>query len=96
MSEFALNTNHRAERREELEVSKKEREQVDEELRREREAEREREEQEAIALLRKQLVHKAQPIHRYKNVKVKPSEKPLTEAHSPAWSEMKRRRIDNR
>ena len=96
VNEFALNTNHRAERREELEVSKKEREQIDEELRREREAQREREEQEAIALLRKQLVHKAQPIHKYKNVKVKPSEKPLTEAHSPAWSEMKRRRIDHR
>lgn len=64
-------------------------------MRREREAQREREEQEALALLRKQMVHKAQPIHRYKNVKVKPSSKPLTEAHSPIWSEMKRRRVES-
>ena len=95
VSEFSLNTNRRAERREEIETFKKEREQVDEELRKQREAEREKEEKEAIALLRKQLVHKAQPIHKYKTVVVKPSDKPLTEPASPAWSEIKRRRTEN-
>ncbi|XP_046842645.1 targeting protein for Xklp2-like isoform X2 [Xenia sp. Carnegie-2017] len=95
VSEFTLNTNSRAERHEELEMNKKEREQIDEELRRERDAQREKEEQEALVKLRQQLVHKAQPIHKYKNVKIKPSDKPLTEAQSPVWSEMKRRRVEN-
>ena len=42
VSEFTLNTNRRAERHEELELNKKEREQIDEELRRERDAQREK------------------------------------------------------
>ena len=74
---------------------KKEREVVDEELRQEREKRQEEEEKEAIALLRKQLVHKARPILKYKDVVVKPNDTPLTQPTSPAWSEMKRQRVDN-
>ena len=76
-------------------MSKKERDEIDAVLGREREVQREREEQEALVLLRKQMVHKAQPIHKYKNVKVKPSTKPLTEAHSPIWNKVKRRKVES-
>lgn len=95
VSEFALNTDRRAERWEQVKTEKKEMKEVEDELRKERDAEREEEEKEAIAELRRNLVHKAKPIHKYKNVAVKPSEKALTEAASPAWTESKRRRMEN-
>jgi targeting protein for Xklp2 len=43
-----------------------------------------REEMEEIARLRKEAVHKANPIRRYKPLKILSSDKPLTDPHSPA------------
>ena len=96
VSEFALNTNRRAVRWEDIAAEKNEVKQIVDEMAKEREVLREEEEKEAIAELRKKLVHKAQPIHKYKKLTVKPSDRPLTQPASPAWSEMKRRRVDMR
>ena len=96
VSEFALNTNRRAVRWEDIAAEKNEVKQIVDEMAKEREVQREEEEKEAIAELRKKLVHKAQPIHKYKKLTVKPSDRPLTQPASPALSEMKRRRVDMR
>jgi targeting protein for Xklp2 len=45
----------------------------------------EREEMEEIARLRKEAVHKANPIRRYKPLKILSADKPLTDPHSPAF-----------
>jgi len=41
---------------------------------------------EEIAKLRKEAVHKANPIRRYKPLKMMSSDKPLTDPHSPAFT----------
>lgn len=49
----------------------------------ERKALRDAEEAKEIASLRKTLVHKANPIHHYTPVTIKPSDKPVTQPMSP-------------
>jgi targeting protein for Xklp2 len=44
-----------------------------------------REEMEEIARLRKEAVHKANPIRHYKPLNILSSDKPLTDPHSPAF-----------
>lgn len=60
-----------------------------------RELEREEEEKRNIAMLRKQLVHKSNPIRSYKQVEILPSNRPLTHPESPAWNtrETKKMRV---
>lgn len=84
--EFNLNSERRAEERAIYEMKKKEKEMLDEELLAQREAEEEEEERRNVAMLRKQLVHKANPIRTYKHVNIGGSEKPLTQPESPAWN----------
>lgn len=56
------------------------------------EREKEEEEQRAIAKLRAEMVHKSNPIKKFKNVVVHPSEKPITNAISPMFETDRRLR----
>jgi targeting protein for Xklp2 len=51
-----------------------------------RDEKQKREEMEEIARLRKEAVHKANPIRRYKPLTILNSDKPLTDPLSPAFS----------
>ena len=91
--EFNLNSERRAQERAIYEMNKREKELQDEQLLLQREAEREEEEQRNIAMLRKQLVHKANPIRTYKQVAIAGSDKPLTLPESPAWNTRDKRNM---
>ncbi|XP_035199931.1 targeting protein for Xklp2 isoform X2 [Oxyura jamaicensis] len=84
---FELATEKRAKERQEFEKRlaniEARRERLQEEAR-QREEEREKEE---VAKLRQELVHKANPIRRYRNVEVKASDQPLTMPKSPNFSD---------
>lgn len=86
MSEFALNTDVRAVQREGFEMHKKAKEAEIEALKRQKEERQEEEEKVAIAKLRKEMVHKPNPVKRYKGVDIQHSDKPLTLAVSPKFS----------
>ncbi|XP_005090333.1 targeting protein for Xklp2 isoform X2 [Aplysia californica] len=92
VSDFALNTDIRASQREAFDQQIKAREAELEGLKRQREERIEREEMEAMAKMRQAAVHKASGIKKYKSVIVKPSEKPLTAAQSPCFSQRVRTR----
>ncbi|NWZ56912.1 TPX2B protein, partial [Haliaeetus albicilla] len=84
---FELATEKRAKERQEFEkrlaaieaVRERHQEQV-----RQQQEEREKEE---VAKLRQELVHKANPIRKYRSVEVKPSDQPLTTPKSPNFSD---------
>ncbi|NXQ93802.1 TPX2B protein, partial [Sagittarius serpentarius] len=84
---FELATEKRAKERQEFEkrladieaVRERHQEQI-----RQRQEEREKEE---VAKLRQELVHKANPIRKYRSVEVKPSDQPLTMPKSPNFSD---------
>ncbi|PNF25470.1 hypothetical protein B7P43_G06000 [Cryptotermes secundus] len=80
-----LNTERRAKEREEFDTKIKLEQAELEELRRLRDETQKREEMEEIARLRKEAVHKANPIRRYKPLKILSSDKPLTDPQSPAF-----------
>ncbi|NXH75555.1 TPX2 protein, partial [Hydrobates tethys] len=84
---FELATEKRAKERQEFEKQLAEigaiRERRQEQVRQRREA-REKEE---VAKLRQELVHKANPIRKYRSVEVKPSDQPLTMPKSPNFSD---------
>ena len=84
--EFNLNSERRAQDRAVYEMNKREKEMEDEQLILQREAEREEEERKNIEMLRKQLVHKANPIRNYKQVSIMASDRPLTQPESPIWN----------
>jgi targeting protein for Xklp2 len=50
-----------------------------------RDEKQKREEMEEVARLRKEAVHRANPIRCYKPLKIMTSDKPLTDPHSPAF-----------
>ncbi|CAH1780160.1 unnamed protein product [Owenia fusiformis] len=93
LNEFDLNTERRAGQREEYEIHKKERDQEAAMIEHARDVQRKAEEEEAIAKLRQELVHKTNPIRKYKRVEVHPSDKPLTEAESPRFSERLKKKV---
>ncbi|NWX37407.1 TPX2B protein, partial [Notiomystis cincta] len=84
---FELATERRAKERQEFEKRLAEaealRERYEEHIR-QQEEEREKEE---IAKLRQEMVHKANPIRKYRSVEVKPSDQPLTMPKSPNFSD---------
>ena len=53
---------------------------------RQRERQQQREREEEAARQRREAVHQAQPIRRYRPVRVQPSDMPLTEPRSPNWA----------
>ncbi|NXV90937.1 TPX2B protein, partial [Calonectris borealis] len=84
---FELATEKRAKERQEFEKRL-----ADIEAIRERHQEQVRQRQEArekeeVAKLRQELVHKANPIRKYRSVEVKPSDQPLTMPKSPNFSD---------
>nr|KAG5696627.1 hypothetical protein BaRGS_034088 [Batillaria attramentaria] len=93
VSDFELNSDRRAVQREEFELRKKEREVELEGQRRQREQRQKEEEEAAIAKLRAEMVHRPNPIRRYAPVVVKPSDKPLTDAESPRFSDRLRAKV---
>lgn len=93
VSDFELNSDRRAVQREEFELWKKEREVELEGHRRQREQRQKEEEEAAIAKLRAEMIHRPNPVRRYNPVIVKPSDKPLTEAESPRFSDRLRAKV---
>lgn len=93
IEEFAMNSDKRAKEREVYEMHKAERELEEEEARRQLEKEREEEEKIHLRQLRKQLVHKPNPIRKYRAVEIKQSDKELTDPRSPEWQSKKRRKL---
>ncbi|XP_063441850.1 targeting protein for Xklp2 homolog isoform X2 [Mytilus trossulus] len=92
ISEFSLNTEKRAYNREGFEMHKKSKEAEIEAVKRRIEKEKEEEEQMAIAKLRAEMVHKSNPVKKYTNVEVQPSDKPVTYAMSPKFETDRRLR----
>ncbi|NXO00982.1 TPX2B protein, partial [Rhinopomastus cyanomelas] len=84
---FELATEKRAKKRQEFEKhladTKALKERQEEEIR-QRQEECEKEE---VAKLRQELVHKANPIRKYRGIEVKPSDQPLTMPKSPNFSD---------
>ena len=93
IEEFSMNSDKRAKDREMYEMHKAEREKEEEEAKRQLEKEREEEENIYIRALRKNLVHKPNPIRKYRAIEIKPSEKEPTDAQSPQWQAKKRRKL---
>lgn len=93
IEEFSMNSEKRAKEREIYEMHKTERELEEEAMRRQVEKEREEEEKIHIRNLRKQLVHKPNPIRKYRAVEIKQSDKELTNPQSPEWQTKKRRKL---
>ncbi|XP_067651165.1 targeting protein for Xklp2 homolog isoform X2 [Haliotis asinina] len=93
VSELTLNTERRAVDRDEYEMRKKAREAQLAELNHEREAQKMEEEKAAIAKLRAEMVHKSNPIRKFKQVIVHGSEKPPTCPESPRFSDRLRGKV---
>ncbi|CAH1270402.1 TPX2 [Branchiostoma lanceolatum] len=91
VSEFDLNTVRRAEQRQEFEMQKKMKEEEMEALRLQQEEERKEQEQIEIARLRKELVHKANPIRQGRPLEIQPSNKPLTNPQTPNFTDRRRK-----
>ena len=90
ISEFKLNTEERSRKRESYEIMKKELQRVKEDEIQQSLKERQEEEAKEIALLRKQAVHKANPIKHFGDFEVKPSLRPLTQPETPKFETNKR------
>ncbi|XP_031834944.1 uncharacterized protein LOC116428044 isoform X2 [Nomia melanderi] len=86
-----LQTMIRAEQRKRFDATLKEREMQREERKRMQMAAKKMEEEKQIALLRKQIVHKAQPIRKYRMGLPEVTKRPLTNPVSPLT--LKRRRM---
>ncbi|KAJ8959286.1 hypothetical protein NQ318_021971 [Aromia moschata] len=94
ISEFQLNTELRAKEREEFEQFKKEKEERIAQVKQTEEELRLQMEEEEVARLRKRTEYKAQPVKKYKELKIEPSGK-VTVPISPKFHVNKHRRDDN-
>ncbi|XP_030623521.1 targeting protein for Xklp2 [Chanos chanos] len=84
---FQLSTEQRAKERLEFERAVSEKESLRARMEEERLREQEQQEKEEIARLRQEMVHKAQPIRRYKELELKKSDVALTVPQSPNFSD---------
>jgi len=96
VQEFELLTEKRTEKWLELERYRQEREAEQAELQRAMERRRQEEEEAERRRLRREAIHRANPIRNYKPVEVKPSDKPLTVAESPRFSDRLRSRTQHK
>ena len=80
-----LHTELRAQKRQEFEMTLKEKDRIVAKLKREMEAEKLRKQQDEIQKIRLQNTFRSRPIMHYKPVEIKPSEKPLTDPKSPQF-----------
>ncbi|XP_065547792.1 targeting protein for Xklp2 isoform X2 [Lathamus discolor] len=84
---FELATEKRAKERQEFEKYLADKEAVKERLQERVKQEQEECEKEEVAKLRQEMVHKANPIRKYRSLEVKSSERPLTTPKSPNFSD---------
>ncbi|NXY49890.1 TPX2B protein, partial [Ceuthmochares aereus] len=84
---FELATEKRAKERQEFEKRLANMEALRESQREQVRQQQEEQEKEEVAKLRQELVHKANPIRKYRSVEVKPSDQPLTTPKSPNFSD---------
>ncbi|XP_030358911.1 targeting protein for Xklp2 isoform X1 [Strigops habroptila] len=84
---FELATEKRAKERQEFEKHLADKEAIKERLQEKARQEQEEREKEEVAKLRQEMVHKANPIRKYRSVEVKSSEQPLTTPKSPNFSD---------
>ncbi|KAK3731789.1 hypothetical protein RRG08_035453 [Elysia crispata] len=87
IDEFQLNTDIRAASREHYDQHLKQREATLEAIKRQRLEQQEEEERAAVMRIRKEAVHVAAGIKKYKAPVIKPSDLPLTQAQSPKFSD---------
>ncbi|NXN34854.1 TPX2 protein, partial [Rhinoptilus africanus] len=84
---FELATEKRAKERQEFEKRLAHIEAVKERQQEQFRQQQEEREKEEVAKLRQEMVHKANPIRKYRSVEVKPSDQPLTMPKSPNFSD---------
>ncbi|NXH13800.1 TPX2B protein, partial [Bucco capensis] len=84
---FELATERRAKERQEFERYLADVEAAKERRLEQHRQRQEEQEKEQVAKLRQELVHRAQPVRRYRGVDLKPSEQPLTTPRSPNFSD---------
>ncbi|NXF98239.1 TPX2B protein, partial [Eubucco bourcierii] len=84
---FELATEKRAKERQEFEKHLADLEAMKERYQEHFRQQQEEREKEEVAKLRQELVHKANPVRRYRSLEVKPSEQPLTMPKSPNFSD---------
>ena len=89
-SNFQLHSDIRAEQREEYDMKRRDAEAQLDAAKREREERHRKEEELEIQRLRREAVHKAQPIRQYNPVTIHPCEKPVTEPLTPKWTYIER------
>ncbi|KAJ2744741.1 hypothetical protein GGI20_002710 [Coemansia sp. BCRC 34301] len=92
IEEILLRTELRSEERRAYDEDRMERERIREDVLARKRLEEERREEEEIKRLRKILVHKAQPVRHYKQLVIKPSDRPLTVPKTPQWNVRSRQR----
>ncbi|KFW11325.1 Targeting protein for Xklp2-B, partial [Eurypyga helias] len=84
---FELATEKRAKERQAFEKHLANREAIKERYREQMRQQQEEREKEEVTKLRQEMVHKANPIRKYRSVEVKPSDQPLTMPKSPNFSD---------
>ncbi|KAM9527386.1 targeting protein for Xklp2 isoform 5-T5 [Guaruba guarouba] len=84
---FELATEKRAKERQEFDKYLADKEAVREMLQEKVRQEQEEREKEEVAKLRQEMVHKANPIRKYRSIELKSSEQPLTTPKSPNFSD---------
>ena len=87
MTEVTLNTDRRAEERQDWESQVAEMQSEVEAQRHAAERQRILQEEEEYRRSRAQAVHKANPIRNYKPMEINPSDKPLTNPQTPRFSD---------
>ena len=89
---LTLHTELRKEQRDKFELSKQMKDMEREMEEAKKRALREVEEAKELKLLRRSIVHKAQPIQNYSSIEIQPSSKPLTKPLSPVFTSTSRLR----
>ncbi|NWR46994.1 TPX2B protein, partial [Regulus satrapa] len=84
---FELATERRAKERQEFEKRLADAEALRERHEEKTRQQQEKREKEELAKLRQEMVHKANPIRKYRSIEVKPSDQPLTLPKSPNFSD---------
>jgi len=84
--DFQLHSDRRAAERQHFDEKMRQREAEQEAMKKRVEQLREMEREEEVRQMRRDAVHKAQPIKQYKPIHIVPSDRPITDARSPNWS----------
>ncbi|EDV26078.1 uncharacterized protein TRIADDRAFT_55817 [Trichoplax adhaerens] len=83
---FKLNTEERVEERQKFKEELKSKEEFKQMIEEQKKIELEERERKEVMALRKQMTHKANPVHHYKSVHLQGSDKPLTVPYSPNFA----------